>query len=131
MNKTLTATDLDELEKMLEASGVGGSDQIARAKMESEGLGIFVRSLVGLDREAAKAALGDFMAGRPMAANQIEFVNLIVNHLTENGIMDASLLYESPFTDIVPQGPEAIFSPIQIDNLVSALVRVKAAARAA
>lgn len=66
-----------------------------------------------------------------MASNQIEFVNLIVNHLTENGIMDASLLYESPFTDIVPQGPEAIFSPIQIESIVSALGRVRAAARAA
>lgn len=65
LNKTLTGTDLEELERMLEASGVGGAEQIARAKKESEGLGIFVRSLVGLDREAAKAALGDFMAGRP------------------------------------------------------------------
>lgn len=131
LNKTLTATDLDELEKMLRASGVGGAEQIERAKKESQGLGIFVRSLVGLDREAAKAALADFTGGKPMAANQIEFVNLVVNHLTENGIMEAHLLYESPFTDIVPQGPETIFSPHQIDKLVSALERVKAAARAA
>jgi type I restriction enzyme R subunit len=71
------------------------------------------------------------MEGKPMSANQIEFVNMIVNHLTENGAMDAGLLYESPFTDIVPQGPEAIFSSNQIDELVNALKRVKAAARAA
>lgn len=45
--------------------------------------------------------------------------------------MEASMLYESPFTDIVPQGPEAIFSPIQIEKIVSALERVKDAARAA
>jgi type I restriction enzyme, R subunit len=45
--------------------------------------------------------------------------------------MEPFLLYESPFTDIVPQGPETIFSPFQIEKLVSALERVKAAARAA
>ncbi len=32
---------------------VGGPDQIDRAKQESLGLGLFVRSLVGMDRGAA------------------------------------------------------------------------------
>ena len=131
LNKALTLVDLDELEKMLATSGVGGPDQIARAKQESEGLGLFVRSLVGLDREAAKEALGEFMADKPFTANQIEFTNLIVNHLTEKGAMDASLLYESPFTDIVPQGPEALFTPAQLDKLMAALERVKDSARVA
>ena len=45
--------DLAELERMLVESGVGGPDQIDRAKQESHGLGLFVRSLVGLDRGAA------------------------------------------------------------------------------
>ena len=54
-----------------------------------EGLGLFVRSLVGLDRAAAKEALADFLAGRTLTANQIEFVNLIVDHLTEHGVMEA------------------------------------------
>jgi type I site-specific restriction endonuclease len=38
--------------------------------------------------------------GKTLGANQIEFVNLIVDHLTEHGVMPAALLYESPFTDI-------------------------------
>lgn len=92
MNKILTATDLDELERMLVRSGIGGREEIARAKEESRGLGLFVRSLVGLDREAAKEALAAFLAGKTPAANQIEFLNLIVNHLTEHGVMDAGLL---------------------------------------
>ncbi len=91
-NKALTRSDLDELERMLTASGVGRAVYVEAAKEQSHGLGLFVRSLVGLDREAAKEALAGFLAGKTLGANQIEFVSLIVNHLTEHGVMAASLL---------------------------------------
>jgi type I restriction enzyme R subunit len=111
MNKAVTAADLAELERMLAESGVGGAEDIQRAAEESHGLGLFlVRSLVGLDRQAAKEALAGFLAGKTLAANQIEFVNLIVDHLTEHGVMDAAMLYESPFTDLTPRGPDELFS---------------------
>jgi type I restriction enzyme R subunit len=128
MNRTLTATDLAELERMLIDSGVGGPEQIDRAKQESHGLGLFVRSLVGLDRGAAKDALAAFLSGKTLGANQIEFTNLIVDHLTEHGVMPAALLYESPFTDITPQMPDGLFPSIQVDELVSLLSDVRARA---
>jgi type I restriction enzyme R subunit len=127
----LTQTDLIELEHLLAKSGVGSTEEIERAKAESHGLGLFIRSLVGLDREAAKKALGGFLSGKAMSANQIEFVNLIINQLTEHGIMDATLLYESPFTDVAPQGPEALFTPQQVDELVAILREVHSTAMAA
>ena len=74
-NKALTASDLAELERMLADSGIGAPEDIERAKAESYGLGLFVRSLVGMDREAAKEAFAGFLAGKTLAANQIEFVN--------------------------------------------------------
>ena len=104
---------------------------IERAKSSSKGLGLFVRSLVGLDREAAKQALADFLAGSTLTANQIEFTNLIVNHLTEHGVMEAAMLYESPFTDVTPHGPEGVFSSSQVDRLLEALNAVRANAVAA
>src|SRR5207245_2965128 len=99
MNQPLTTTDLQELERMFSASGFANPNYLKRAKAENNGLGLFVRSLVGLDREAAKQALAGFIMGKTMSANQIEFVNLILDHLTEHGVMKAELLYESPFTD--------------------------------
>jgi type I restriction enzyme R subunit len=57
-NKQLTASDLSELETILAQSGVGAEEDIVRAKQDSQGLGLFVRSLVGLDCEVAKQELG-------------------------------------------------------------------------
>ena len=116
---------------MLAESGVGGAEDIQRAAEESQGLGLFVRSLVGLDRQAAKEALAGFLNGKSPGANQIEFVNLIVDHLTEHGVMDAAMLYESPFTDLTPRGPDGLFSSVQVDELLAAIEQVRQKAIAA
>ena len=132
MNKPLTATDLAELERMLVESGVGAPRTSRGPRTRAHGLGLFVRSLVGLDREAAKEALGRLpRRARRSTANQIEFVNLIVDHLTEHGVMDAALLYESPFTDMTPHGPDGLFIRQQVDELMTVLKRISAAAIAA
>ena len=130
-NKPLTGSDLDELERMLASSGVGTVEQIRKAKEKAHGLGLFVRSLVGLDREAAKEAFAGFLSGRTLNASQIEFVDLIVNQLTEHGVMGAELLYESPFTDVTPRGPDALFDPAAVDQMVAILETVRASAEAA
>lgn len=72
-----------------------------------------------------------FLNGKTWTANQIEFVNLIVNHLTENGTMDPAMLYESPFIDITPLDPDGIFTSTQIDDLIAILKDVRNSARTA
>jgi type I restriction enzyme R subunit len=54
-NQALTASDLNALGQMLVAAG-GSAEVIQQATEQSQGLGIFIRSLVGLDRETAKQA---------------------------------------------------------------------------
>jgi type I restriction enzyme R subunit len=124
-NMALTPADLGELERMLVEAGIGTSADFNRAKQESSGLGLFIRSLVGMDREAAKQAFGQFLAGKAQSANQIEFINLLIDYLTEHGVMDPGLLYESPFTDINPQGPEGVFTSEQVDDLIALLQEVR------
>jgi len=116
---------------MLLESGVGGRDDIERAINEAHGLGLFVRSLVGLDVGAAKQALGMFVTDSTLSANQIEFVSLIVNHLTEHGTMEPSRLYESPFTDLSPRGPDGLFSSMQLDQLLATLKGITRTAQVA
>ncbi|MBW7894872.1 MAG: DEAD/DEAH box helicase family protein [Opitutaceae bacterium] len=130
MNEPLTPADLAELERMLAEAGLGSHQDIERAKQESAGLGLFVRELVGLDRSAAKLALNTYLSGRTPSAAQIEFINLIIDHLTERGVMKAERLYESPFTDIAPHGPDGLFAPADVEQLISILVDVSAKAGA-
>jgi type I restriction enzyme, R subunit len=130
-NKALTASDLEELERILMESGAGDPDQVRRAADESEGLGLFVRSLVGLDRDAAKDAMSAFTAGKTLSANQLEFLNLVVDHLTHHGVMEPARLYEPPFTDLAPRGPEGLFQPVDVDDLLRVLEAVRANAVAA
>lgn len=130
MNNQLTSTDLAELERMLRESGTGSEEDFERAKEAAEGLGLFVRSLVGLDRTAAKEAFSAFMSGRTLNASQIEFIDLIIEQLTEAGVMDPARLYESPYTDSNPLGVEGIFAAEEADELFAVLdeVRQRAAA---
>ena len=53
---------------------------------------------------------------------------MIVDYLTEHGVMNAAILYESPFTDITPQGPDRLFTTAQLDDLCSLLEEVQARA---
>ena len=125
LNQPLTSSDLAQLERMMLESGVGTMDEITEAKERNKGLGVFIRSLVGLDREAAKEAFGQFLSGGTATANQVEFINLVVDYLTEHGVMEPSALYESPFTDVSPRGPEGVFSPVQVDHIVDVLAEIR------
>ena len=127
-NEPLSAQDLQELEAMLASAGLGSQEQLDRAKAEHNGLGLFVRSLVGLDREAAKKALERFISGKYLNATQIDFISVLIDHLTQRGFVDPALLYESPFTDFNPLGVEGVFKGSEIGHLLAALDDVRSRA---
>lgn len=127
-NLPLTASDLHDLEQLLVTGGVGNEDEIRRAAMDAQGLGLLVRFLVGMDRAAAKEALGNFAVGKTLTANQLDFVNLVIDHLAEHGIVEPATLYESPFTDVTPHGPDGLFVSSEMDALLQTLEAVRASA---
>jgi type I restriction enzyme, R subunit len=126
--KPLTPTDLSELEKMLLDAGIGEAGDIERARETSKGFGRFVRSMVGLDRAAVREAFGEFLAAGVATANQIEFINMVIEHLTDQGVMDPALLYEPPFTDVAPTGPDQLFGEERVTRLFSKIEAINASA---
>ena len=71
-DEQLTAQDISELERIMQEESVASNEDLQR-----------IRSIVGMERDAAKRALATFMDGRELSANQIEFENLILDYLTE------------------------------------------------
>ncbi|MEO3387595.1 DEAD/DEAH box helicase family protein [Mesorhizobium sp. CAU 1741] len=116
--KALTAYDLAELERLLIEAGIGARHDIARATETSRGFGRFVRSLVGLDRGAVNDAFAEFLTHGAATHQQIEFIQLVIEHLTDKGSMDPAVLYEAPFTYIAPTGPEQVFDDALVVMLV-------------
>ena len=84
-----------------------------------------MRSLVGLERDAAKQASAGFMAEKNLSGNQIEFIKLIIDHLTERGAMDPRCLYESPFTDFDDLGVSGVFPQADAQSIVQVLHDVR------
>ena len=128
-NEPLTATDLSELERIFAEAGVGTPEEIERIRGEG-GLGLFVRSLVGLDRAAAKRAFDGFIEGRKFTAHQLEFIDMMIDHLTARGAMDPRLLYEFPFTDVDPLGVAGLFKDGEVVELIQILHDVQGRAAA-
>jgi type I restriction enzyme, R subunit len=122
--QALTAMDLQALEQMLLDAG-GSPEIIQKAIKGSLGLGVFIRSLVGMDKDAVRQAFSEFVSGTTATPDQIEFIDLVISELTESGVMAASRLYESPFLDISPQGPEGLFPVVKVEKMVQILTELE------
>ena len=119
-NQALTPADLQELDALLHEAGATDGD-LVRVRSLHTSLPAFVRSLVGLDREAAARAFEQLVAAGTASASQLQFIDEIVQHLTEYGSMPPARLYESPFKDIHAQGPDGLFDAAKIEHLFKAL----------
>lgn len=130
-NLPITAAELQELERLLFESGeVGDRQDFERSFGAAQSLGEFVRSVVGLDRGAAVSAFGDFLSNTTYNATQIQFVNQIIDYLTQNGVMDPKLLYEPPFTHISNNGLDGVFDDKDADKIVDVIRSINSNAAA-
>ena len=112
-NQPLTASDLQELEKMLMKVGEEDGEALLKgtlAQSKAPSLVHFVRGLVGMDRAAAQAAFSKLLSNQSLTPPQIRFVEMIIDQLTARGVIEPGALYEAPFTGLHAGGPDGLFA---------------------
>ena len=119
----LTRQDLDALDRLLVEAKLGTEENYDAARRE--GLGLFITSLVGLDRQAAMKAFESFLRGRDLNSDQQEFITMIIEELTRAGIMEPGRLFKSPYIDIAPTGIQSLFgqSAPELTRILESLKR--------
>lgn len=129
-NQPLTPTDLEGLEKALTEIGEENGATLLSGLLErneSPSLPYLIRNLVGMDRAAAQAAFSQFLGDRSLTPAQIRFIEMIIEQLTARGVMEASALYEPPFSNLHAGGPDDLFSGKEnvIDAVFQTLTSLK------
>ena len=126
-NKPITQSDLDVLEGLLlDASGANDVNEYREKVLEDKPLGTFIRELVGLDMNAAKEAFSDFLDEATYKAEQINFVNTVIDYLMDNGTLDIKYIFDSPFTDDHHEGAYGFFDEGNVVELFKRIREVNA-----
>lgn len=94
-NKPLTQSDFRHIEKILWHDL--GTEEDYRKTYGDEPLLRLVARLVGLERSTANELFSEFISDQSLNSKQMEFVNLIVNHVVENGCLEKTILNDHPF----------------------------------
>jgi type I restriction enzyme R subunit len=124
-NRSLTPTDLAELERFVyESEPVESRERFEQCFGDGLSLPMLIRSLVGLDRNAAKEAFARFLDANRYGSQQIRFVEMIIDRLTRQGVMDAGLLYQPPFTAVHHEGLDGTFGDNDAETIVSILSNI-------
>jgi type I restriction enzyme, R subunit len=119
-NEPISSVDIAALEDVLfEKDQIIPRDQY-EVIYGARPLGLLVRSIVGLDRNAAKKVFAEFMAQSPLTPDQMSFLNEIIERLVKNGLMNPKELYAPPFTDYHDLG----LSGVMGDHLAKEVVRL-------
>ena len=118
-NEPISSVDIAALEDMLFEK-----DQIIPRHQYEEiyagkPLGLLVRSIVGLERNAAKRVFAEFMAQSPLTPDQISFLNEIIERLVKNGLMNPNDLFEPPFTNYHDTGLPGVMGDELAKEVVS------------
>ena len=124
LNEPISAADLESLEQILfAADGPGTREQYEQTYGTDQPLGQLIREIIGLDPNAAKEAFASFLSLGTLSADQITFINQIIDHLVHNGTMDPADLFQPPFTDQHDQGVLGVL-PQHAQLIVQAIHRI-------
>ena len=113
-NIKIDSIDLENLEKILNEIDKGNT---IKAKQEHKSLGTFVRSIIGLDKIVVDKLFVNFLGSNKFNSNQINFINMIKEHIHRNGLIDKEILFEQPFISMSSIGPDGILENDQKEAL--------------
>ncbi|TXI77520.1 MAG: DUF4145 domain-containing protein [Flavobacteriales bacterium] len=124
-NVPITTAELQELERILFDGDERGTKEALMQEMgDPRPLGVFIRHIIGLDVLAANKAFSEFLGRANLRADQMKFIQLLIKHLTVNGVIDKRMLAEPPFTEVNDQGIFGVFEDGDQDRLLSIVDRV-------
>ncbi|MBP6610561.1 MAG: DEAD/DEAH box helicase family protein [Paludibacter sp.] len=130
-NVPITKGELETLDRMLfEQGSLGTKAEFTKAYGEQP-LGKFIRGIVGLNVQAAKTAFSEILNNQTLNAQQIRFIDTIINFLTVKGIIEPSMLFEAPFTDINSNGVAGLFDESVATKIISLIEIINHNAEAA
>ena len=124
MNIPITDSELNGLEKMLFEQSDMGDKALFEKAYGNQPFGKFIRSIVGLDVTAAKEAFSKFINAPAMNAQQIRFIDTIIQYLSVNGTIEAGALFAAPFTDISSNGLIDVFNKDQSAEIITLVEKV-------
>ena len=123
----LTSADFVELQRILwqELGSKEDYDRYTQGKMCGDNVAIFIRSMVGIDRQEALKRFSEYASNAELSSEQEEFLMTIISYICENGdITKDTLINEPPFDEQL-----GIFQPYMmplgkyIDNLHDVIMR--------
>jgi type I restriction enzyme R subunit len=123
-NQPITVAELSVLESLLFDGGDRGTKEDFVKEFGEAPLGVFIRSIIGLDVKAAQDAFAEFLQAGNLRADQMTFIQTIIAHLTKNGTVQPSMLFEPPFTDVNDQGLLGVFDDGASHKIISIVERI-------
>lgn len=116
-NIQITNDDLGELERMLlEQSNI--THEELNKICDNLSLGVFIRSILGLERNVVSSIFAEFIEQSNYNSRQIDFINAIVNSFTINGVLEPKMLYQPPFTEIDSNSVDGLFNNTECDKII-------------
>jgi type I restriction enzyme R subunit len=123
-NEPITEGELQQLEDILFDGENCGTREEYEANYGDQPLGTFIRSILGMNIEAANKAFASFINSATLSADQMTFINKIVQFLTKNGRIEKRMLFEPPFTEQHQDGVIGIFDDAQASKIISIVQEV-------
>ncbi len=107
-NEPISSEELEQLKQLLFTEDPDAAKHLDEVLGDKD-LTQFIRTVISLDAKAAKALFADFINREGINAQQINFIDTLINFLTINGSLSKEMLFDRPYTDINQNGVVGVF----------------------